>query len=53
MTPLEDVFMLEKSVRLNFQTMLAIYKSGVAALAVGRIVHQNVVQQGVTLLTIT
>jgi metal transporter CNNM len=28
MTPLEDVFMLEKSVRLNFQTMLAIYKSG-------------------------
>jgi hypothetical protein len=33
MTPLEDVFMLEKSLRLNFQTMLAIYKSGVAALA--------------------
>ena len=35
MTPLEDVFMLEKSLRLNFQTMLAIYKSGAAALACG------------------
>jgi hypothetical protein len=35
MTPLEDVFMLEKSLRLNFQTMLAIYKSGAAALARG------------------
>ncbi len=28
MTPLSDAFMLEKSLRLNFQTMLAIYKSG-------------------------
>lgn len=53
MTPLEDVFMLEKSLRLNFQTMLAIYKSGVAALATGRIVYQSVVQQGVTVQTMT
>ena len=28
MTSLEQVFMLERSLRLTFQTMLAIYKSG-------------------------
>ena len=29
MTSLEQVFMLERSLHLTFQTMLAIYKSGV------------------------
>lgn len=28
MTSLEQVFMLERSLRLTFQTMMAIYKSG-------------------------
>ncbi len=28
MTPLRDCFMLASNLRLNFQTMLAIYKSG-------------------------
>ena len=28
MTSLEQCFMLEKSLRLTFQTMLAVYKSG-------------------------
>jgi metal transporter CNNM len=28
MTPLRDCFMLAHNLRLNFQTMLAIYKSG-------------------------
>lgn len=28
MTPIRDCFMLANSLRLNFQTMLAIYKSG-------------------------
>jgi hypothetical protein len=51
MTPLEDVFMLEKSVRLNFQTMLAIYKSGVAVLASGHIVYQTAALQGARLVT--
>lgn len=44
MTSLEKVFMLEKGTRLNFQTMLAIYKSGFTRIPVYDGVRQNIVR---------
>ena len=43
MTSLEQCFMLEKSLRLTFQTMLAIYKSGFTRIPVFEASRQNIV----------
>lgn len=43
MTSLEQCFMLEKSLRLTFQTMLAIYKSGFTRVPVFEGDRQNIV----------
>lgn len=43
MTPLRDCFMLAHNLRLNFQTMLAIYKSGFTRIPVFEGVHQNII----------
>lgn len=43
MTSLEQCFMLDKSLRLTFQTMLAIYKSGFTRIPVFEGARQNIV----------
>lgn len=43
MTSLEQCFMLDKSLRLTFQTMLAIYKSGFTRIPVFEGERQNIV----------
>ena len=43
MTAIEQCFMLEKSLRLTFQTMLAIYKSGFTRIPVYQDEKQNIV----------
>ena len=43
MTSLEQCFMLEKSLRLTFQTMLAVYKSGFTRVPVFEGDRQNIV----------
>ena len=43
MTAIEQCFMLEKSLRLTFQTMLAIYKSGFTRIPVYQGEKQNIV----------
>lgn len=43
MTPLEQVFMLDKSLRLNFQNMLEIYKSGYTRVPVFDGERQNII----------
>ena len=43
MTSIEKVFMLEKSVRLNFENLLEVYKSGYTRIPVYESTRQNVV----------